>query len=154
MTDLLSNDRGLERIPIRDGELLFQADVFPESQASKLLITLINETPWRQEELSLWGNARRQPRLIAWYGDQNHTYSYSGITLQPIKWTPVLNEVRTRVEQALPMHHFNSVLLNYYRNGRDSMGFHSDNERELGLRPTIASISLGETRTFVCTPSA
>ena len=109
---------------------------------------LTNETPWRQEEIVVWGKRHLQPRLIAWYGDAERTYSYSGIKLTPLPWTPLLLGLRTAVE-AVAATDFNSVLLNYYRNERDSMGFHSDDEPELGPCPVIASLSVGDRRQFV-----
>ena len=109
---------------------------------------MIDETPWRSESVTVWGKTFQQPRLIAWYGDEGQRYSYSGIGLEPLPWTSTLLGVRA-VVQAVSDEQFNSVLLNYYRNHRDSMGFHSDDERELGPAPTIASLSLGATRTFV-----
>jgi len=96
----------------------------------------------------LWGKQYLQPRLTAWFGDEGCTYTYSGIRLEPLPWTKVLFDLKREVESiaAAP---FNSVLLNYYRNERDSMGLHSDDEPELGRNPVIASVSLGAERTFV-----
>jgi len=113
-----------------------------------ILQRLISETPWRQESVTVWGKRHLQPRLVAWYGDPKRSYTYSGITLTPLDWTPLLLSLRSAVEQAAQAT-FNSVLLNYYRDNNDSMGFHSDDEPELGPSPVIASLSVGETRTFV-----
>ncbi len=96
----------------------------------------------------IYGKKFMQPRLIAWYGDMDQSYSYSGINLQPLPWTPTLLEVREKVEE-MSAEKFNTVLLNFYRDHRDSMGFHSDDEKELGPTPVIASLSLGATRTFI-----
>jgi alkylated DNA repair dioxygenase AlkB len=120
-------------LPLPDGELKAQ---------------LIAETPWRQEEIVLWGKRHLQPRLVAWYGDEGCTYTYSGIRFTPLSWTDLLMEVKESVEAACEAR-FNSVLLNYYRDHRDSMGFHSDDEPELGRNPVIASLSLGEEREFI-----
>ncbi|MCY1541266.1 2OG-Fe(II) oxygenase superfamily protein [compost metagenome] len=87
------------------------------------------------------------PRLVAWYGDPEAGYRYSGLTHQPLPWTPLLAQIRTRVEKAVGQR-LNGVLLNYYRDGQDSMGWHSDDEVELGVNPLIASLSLGGTRRF------
>lgn len=103
--------------------------------------------PWRQEYLRLFGQLRAQPRLTAWYGDPGTAYTYSGLHLQPQPWLPSLQALRHRVVQAVGQP-FNSVLLNYYRDGRDSMGWHSDDEAALGPAPVIASVSLGATRRF------
>ncbi|MDH3537197.1 MAG: alpha-ketoglutarate-dependent dioxygenase AlkB, partial [Gammaproteobacteria bacterium] len=112
----------------------------------RLLQQLIEETDWRQERITVYGKPYLQPRLSAWYGDL--AYSYSGIRLEPSPWTPTLRQIRKRIE-ALTRLRFNSVLLNYYRDENDGMGMHSDDERELGPRPAIASISFGEERDFI-----
>ncbi len=116
--------------------------------AGAILQQLIDQTPWRAEQIVLWGKRYLQPRLIAWYGDSGQRYAYSGIRLEPLPWTETLAHLKYVVEEAAGAS-FNSVLLNYYRNERDSMGFHSDDEPELGPRPVIASLSLGEQRTFI-----
>jgi len=103
-------------------------------------------TPWSQQQITVYGKHYLQPRLSAWYGDLN--YSYSGITMEPLPWTQTLLQIKSRVETLLQQD-FNSVLLNLYRDHNDSMGMHSDNERELGEWPVIASLSLGEERTFL-----
>lgn len=114
-------------------------------RADEVLLALIESTPWRAEDVVVWGKHYQQPRLTAWYGDDGCTYAYSGIAMQPLPWTSLLRELRSVVENACSAR-FNSVLLNYYRDQRDSMGMHSDDESELGQRPTIASLSLGEER--------
>lgn len=148
MSDLFGNERSPERLKVPDADLRLYRD-FPLSQPpAALLRTLISETPWRQEEITVWGKRHLQPRLIAWYGDRGQTYAYSGIKLDPLPWTELLLTMKREIELELGSR-FNSVLLNYYRSGLDSMGFHSDDEPELGPEPTIASLSLGEPRTFV-----
>ncbi len=109
---------------------------------------LIDEVPWRAENVVVWGKSYPQPRLIAWYGDEGRSYQYSGVRLNPAPWTESLLLVKRKVERAAGVE-FNSVLLNYYRDNRDSMGFHSDDEKELGEQPIIASISLGQERVFI-----
>ncbi|WP_328700939.1 alpha-ketoglutarate-dependent dioxygenase AlkB family protein [Aquariibacter albus] len=126
--------------------LLLQQLALPRP-ASLLLSELIRDTPWRSEHITVWGKKHLQPRLVAWYGDEGRNYTYSGISMNPLPWTTTLLELRALVESTCD-ERFNSVLLNYYRDGRDSMGFHSDDEPELGPRPTIASLSLGESRIF------
>lgn len=108
----------------------------------------IERIPWRTEVITLYGQQYQQPRLTAWFGDPGARYTYSGLALEPLAWTDLLANVRRRVE-ALAEASFNSVLMNYYRDHRDSMGMHSDDEPELGRNPVIASLSLGEQRTFV-----
>ena len=106
---------------------------------------LVQNTKWREESITLFGKSYLQPRLFAWYGDQNAQYCYSGLTLQPAPWTSELSALRDRLSAHCSTA-FNSVLLNYYRDHRDSMGMHADDEPELGSSPVIASLSLGETR--------
>ncbi len=109
---------------------------------------LIERVPWRNDEIVVWGKKHRQPRLSAWYGDKDCSYTYSGIRLEPIPWSAALLEIKRQVER-LTQTTFNGALLNFYRDQRDSMGFHSDDEPELGPQPVIASLSLGERRTFI-----
>jgi alkylated DNA repair dioxygenase AlkB len=144
--DLFSSDTGLLPIPIEDGELALLSQLpFPVSNA-EVLARLIAETPWRAETVVVYGKRYLQPRLTAWYGEAS--YTYSGLTLQPLPLTPLLAALRAAVEQATG-HRYNSVLLNYYRDGQDSMGMHSDDEPELGPAPVIASLSFGAARGFV-----
>lgn len=131
-----------------DAEVYYLSDLELGRSHNAVLGELIADVPWRQEEISVWGKVYRQPRLIAWYGDRGSNYIYSGLRLIPLAWTDLLSEIRRRVESVAATA-FNSVLLNYYRDNRDSMGFHSDDEPELGERPVIASLSLGEERTFI-----
>ena len=114
----------------------------------QVLQRVIAEIPWRAEGVTVYGRRVLQPRLTAWYGDAGANYAYSGIQLQPRPWTPLLLDIKTRIEAAVGVT-FNSVLLNYYRDHNDSIGFHCDDEPELGERPQIASLSLGEERLFV-----
>jgi alkylated DNA repair dioxygenase AlkB len=100
-----------------------------------------------QEDITVFGKTHPQPRLVAWHGDPGASYTYSGIHHEPVPWTPLLQGLREKVED-ISQHHFNSVLLNYYRDGRDSMGLHADDEPELGRDPVIASLSLGEQRSL------
>jgi alkylated DNA repair dioxygenase AlkB len=105
------------------------------------------ETPWSQERIRMFGRESPVPRLVAWFADPGCHYSYSGISHRAAPWTPLLREIKAGVEQRVGTR-FNSVLLNYYRTGQDSMGWHADDERELGKAPVIASVSLGATRTL------
>ena len=146
-SDLFASDSSFERLPLQDAEVLLLRLLELPRPAAMLLSELIRDTPWRSEEVTVWGKRHLQPRLIAWYGDEGRNYTYSGISMNPLPWTHTLSELRTLVESKCDAV-FNSVLLNYYRDGRDSMGFHSDDEPELGVRPTIASLSLGQSRLF------
>ena len=142
---------GFERIQLEGADVQIWIDYLPRDSSNDLMRELIKVTPWRVEEVVVWGKRHPQPRLTAWYGDPGKTYTYSGIALHPLPWSPLLKRVRMEVEEACG-ERFNSVLLNYYRNERDSMGLHSDNEPELGPRPIIASLSVGEERVFSFKP--
>jgi alkylated DNA repair dioxygenase AlkB len=147
-TDLVSVHEGLQSVAIQDAELYYLRHL-PLAQAPHLVMRhLIDEVPWRAESIVVWGKTYPQPRLIAWYGDNGMSYTYSGIRLEPLPWTQTLSDIKRRVE-AVARTDFNSVLLNYYRDHRDSMGLHSDDEPELGEQPILASLSLGEERTFI-----
>lgn len=146
--DLFSLEDEFRAVDVADAEVLFQENFDVGRPPSQLLAELIRETPWRSEQIVVWGKSHPQPRLVAWFGDSGKGYVYSGIRLTPLPWTPTLSDIKGKVETRVGVS-FNSVLLNYYRNERDSMGFHSDDEPELGLRPTIASLSFGEMRTFI-----
>ncbi|WP_322405271.1 alpha-ketoglutarate-dependent dioxygenase AlkB family protein [Massilia luteola] len=113
---------------------------------AEILARLLDETPWRADTVVVYGKRYLQPRLTAWYGEAS--YTYSGLTLQPLPLTPLLAQLRAAVEHVTGQR-YNSVLLNYYRDGADSMGMHSDDEPELGPQPVIASLSYGATRTFL-----
>jgi alkylated DNA repair dioxygenase AlkB len=119
----------------------------PVLEADRLFQTLLEETHWQQDSIKIQGRSIPLPRLTAWYGDRNATYTYSGITLLPHPWTPTLLTLKSRLETLTPTR-FNSVLLNLYRDGRDSVAWHSDDEAELGNEPAIGSVSLGATRRF------
>ena len=146
--DLFSVHEGLEPIPMPDAEVYYLRHLPLAETPDIVMHHLIDEVPWRAEKIVIWGRTYPQPRLIAWYGDVGKNYTYSGITLSPLSWTQTLLDIKSRVEEAARTD-FNSVLLNYYRGHRDSMGLHSDDEPELGERPILASLSLGEERTFI-----
>jgi len=130
-----------------DADVCFAAAFYGPTQTSQYMDALLREIAWRQETIVLWGKVHLQPRLSAWYGDAGCVYSYSGRTFEPHPWSDTLLRIKEDIEQATA-HRFNSVLLNLYRDEHDSMGWHSDDESELGPEPVIASLSLGATRTF------
>lgn len=146
MNDLFTSDRALP-IKLPDADMVLYANQDWGMPTAALQHQLIAATPWRSESITLFGKTYPQPRLIAWYADPELDYSYSGTRLETLPWTPLLIDLKQRVEQ-LTGHGFNSVLLNYYRDGADSMGMHADDEPELGPQPVIASLSLGESRIF------
>ncbi len=138
----------VEQLVFQDGEGVLYRQAFAPVESARLFAALHRETAWQQPVIVLYGRSINSPRLSAWHGDPDAVYRYSGLRLEPMPWTPTLLDVRERVE-ALAVARFNSVLLNLYRDGQDSMGWHSDDEPELGRNPVIASISLGAARRFL-----
>jgi alkylated DNA repair dioxygenase AlkB len=139
---------GMQQLPMVEADISLCQQINLGQCYNELLRELIDNTTWRQEQVTLFGRTYPQPRLSAWYGDKKLKYSYSGITLEARPWSQVLLDLKSRVEM-LVGDQFNSLLLNYYRDHRDAMGMHSDDETELGKQPVIASLSLGEERTFL-----
>ena len=127
--------------------MYFYEDFLTKEQAGNLFNDLLNNLGWTEESINMFGKTILVPRLVCWYGDKTATYRYSGITHNPLPWTRSLRDIKSKVETATKQT-FNSVLGNLYRNENDSMGWHSDNEKELGDEPFIASLSLGEERIF------
>ena len=112
-----------------------------------MLGELVEQTQWRQESIKIYGKEYDQPRAVALYGDSGNRYDYSGLTLHPLPWTDLLREIKRRIEDCTEAR-FNAVFLNLYRHHNDSMGFHSDDEKELGKNPVIASLTFGAMRVF------
>ena len=135
------------RLELADADVRLWASAFPDTEASELFDELLTGIAWRQEEVLIFGQRRLVPRLVAWHGDPQAEYSYSGTPHLPSPWTPPLERIRTRIS-SLTGYDFNGVLLNRYRDGRDGMGWHADDEPELGRDPVIASVSLGASRRF------
>ncbi len=146
--DLFAPSGDFEHLALPDADLAYLRHLPLPAAPEVLLARLLAEVPWCAEQIVLWGRRVAQPRLTAWYGDPQRDYRYAGLHLEPLPWTPLLQQIRRVVEEAASTE-FNSVLLNLYRNERDSVGLHSDDEPELGKRPVIASLSLGETRSLV-----
>lgn len=134
-------------IELPDASLMFDPNFLPRPEADRLLSVLQEKIPWRQDEIRIFGKTYLQPRLTALYGNNGNSYSYSGITMEPKPFIPELGSLKAMVEQSSGAV-FTTCLLNLYRNGNDSNGWHADDEKELGPNPVIASVSLGETRTF------
>ena len=137
----------VSHIDMPDGDVRLYAALFSPSEATQLLELLQRDIQWQQETIRLYGQVHKQPRLTALYGDPGITYRYSGITIESTPWIPALLHIKTRTEQVSKAR-FNSVLLNRYRDGQDSMGWHADDEPELGRNPVIGSVSLGQSRTL------
>lgn len=136
-----------EVLTLPDGEVIVYRNLFDELESNKLFKELLSSIKWRQDKMKIFGKEVDLPRLTAWYGDDDKSYTYSGIPMNPESWTPILLSIKERIEQVAEVE-FNSVLVNLYRNGKDSVSWHSDDEPELGTNPIIGSISFGETRRF------
>lgn len=129
-------------------ELLEYTERFlPDDEASQLEELLIRNAPWKQRTQKMYDKTVLTPRLTAWYGEENRTYKMSGNDFNVNPWLPELLSLKQKIEQTSG-HKFNSVLLNLYRDGNDSVAWHRDKDSELGKRPVIASISLGQVRNF------
>lgn len=137
----------LERLPLDDGELEFAAGWLPVGEADALLATLIERIPWETHRIKLFGKEHDSPRRSCWIGDPGTSYVYSRVRFEPHPWPDALLSLRARISETAGVA-MNSVLANLYRDGRDAMGWHSDDEPELGPQPVIASLSLGATRRF------
>lgn len=136
-------------VPIpKDGSVFITKQIQFSKSMDDIFLELKLETLWCQNSINMYGKDILEPRLTAWYGDPHAVYTYSGIKNIPLSWTDTLFNMKQVLEQEIGTE-FNSVLLNYYRNGNDYMGFHSDDELELGLNPVIASVSLGSARKFL-----
>ena len=138
-------------VPWDTPDFRYRPDFIEPAEADRLFELLWRDLAWERREIVLFGRRLMQPRLVAWYGDPGATYRYSGQTLQPRPWHRGLCSLRERIEARTGCT-FNAVLANGYRDGNDSMGWHSDDEPELGPRPCIASLSLGAERVFLLRP--
>lgn len=137
----------MKNILFKDGEALYLPHFFSTEESDAFLQKLLTEIKWEQTPIKVFGKEVMQPRLTAWYGDSDKTYRYSGTTMHPFHWTETLLTIKSRIEPLANVS-FTSVLLNLYRDEKDSMGWHRDNEKELGPNPVIASLSLGAVRQF------
>ncbi|MBF7071897.1 alpha-ketoglutarate-dependent dioxygenase AlkB [Glaciecola sp. MH2013] len=137
----------LQSLPLADAKVHYLENWLDESQSKYFFQSLHNSLDWSEGFIKLFGKTHKIPRLQAWYGDPGTDYAYSGETMKSLNWTHQLLKLKNLAEQ-ISGKRFNSVLANLYRDGSDGMGMHSDDEPELGHTPTIASVSLGETRRF------
>ena len=143
-TLLFDGDKNL--LPYQGEAFLFQ-QFFTKTECEVYFEELLNGIEWNQEPIKIFSKEVMQPRLTAWYGDSNKPYTYSGITMKPLRFTPALLAIKEKIEPLAKVK-FTSALLNLYRDGKDSMGWHRDNEKELGTNPVIGSVSFGAARTF------
>lgn len=130
-----------------DAQVSYVPSFIGFEEANELFDKLINDINWQQDDIVVFGKKFQQPRLTALYGNDGKSYSYSSLTMFPNKWNSLLIYIKEKVEEFMNVK-FTTVLLNYYRDGNDSNGWHADNEKELGKNPIIASISFGAKRVF------
>ncbi len=145
MNSLFPKDKITFDVP--DAEIEYFPNFFNAQKADEFFEKLKNEIPWQQDNITVFGKTYPQPRLTALFGNEGKPYGYSSIVMQPNAWNPLLMFIKSEIEEVCP-ENFTTVLLNYYRDGKDSNGWHADNERELGRNPVIASLSFGAERSF------
>lgn len=135
------------KLALPDANITYYSSFFSPKESSEYFQILLNEIEWQEDDIKVFGKTYKQPRLTALYGMNNASYRYSGITMFPKPFNSILKEIKTKIEEITEIK-FTTVLLNFYRDGSDSNGWHSDDEKELGENPVIVSISLGAERTF------
>lgn len=134
-------------LPLPDALFEFYPNFFSKEEADILFEKLLNETPWQQDDITIFGKKIAQPRLTCLFGNEGKPYSYSGLTMNPHPWNMTMMFIKDKIAQ-ISEQNFTTVLANLYRNEKDSNGWHADNEKELGRNPIIASVSFGEERKF------
>ncbi|MDW5289913.1 alpha-ketoglutarate-dependent dioxygenase AlkB family protein [Formosa sp. PL04] len=134
-------------LKMKDAEVIYFPSFFSPFEADQYYNSLLKSINWQQDDITLFGKTFQQPRLTALYANNNKSYSYSGISMNPHSFTKTLAGIKTKVETETK-HKFTTCLCNLYRDGQDSNGWHADNEKELGLNPIIASVSFGAERIF------
>ena len=137
-------------LPLGNGrfsDIVFWPNWLGQSDADELLETAINKTPWRKDVINIMGKQIPIPRLQNWFGDPNTSYTYSRIRLQAVVFPGWMEQLRVNVERETEKP-FNRALVNYYRDGKDSVDWHADDEASLGFEPLIASVSVGAERVF------
>ena len=135
------------KLQLPDSDITYFSNFLDYENASTCFELLKSSIPWRQDEIRVYGKIYPQPRLTALYGNNNRSYSYSGITMQPLPFSETILDLKIKLSEVTPVN-FTSCLINLYRDGKDSNGWHSDDEKELGQNPVIASVSLGQERYF------
>jgi len=143
--DLFSNQKTILELP--DAEITYIADFLKADETRNLFEHLKHKTKWQHDDITIFGKTHKQPRLTALHAETNKTYTYSNVTMHPEPMSSELLNIKKKIE-IIAKSEFNSVLLNLYRDGKDSNGWHADNEKELGTNPIIASLSLGAARVF------
>ncbi len=143
-----------KEINLKNAKVFYCENFWMKEEADNIFKILQEELLWQQGEIKIFGKNILEPRLTAWYGDVGKAYTYSGVKREPLAWHPILKKIKTDIESSTEnlknlSLELNSVLCNYYRDGNDSMGYHADNEKELGVNPTIVSVNFGESRRFL-----
>lgn len=147
--DLLgASEPAWEVLTLPDGEARLLHGFIKDPEAALLFRALRDRVAWRQDTIVVYGREHPLPRLQQWYGDEGLTYTWSGISMSPEPWSAELRGLKNRVD-VVSKNVFNTVLLNFYRDGKDAVAWHTDDEPELGPEPIIASVSLGAERDFV-----
>ena len=147
MLELFATENTPWKPDLPDAELLYYSNFWTPANAETLFSILEEQTPWQHDPITVFGKTYMQPRLTALYGKSTQAYTYSGIEMHPHPMTTTLHKILEQIK-TVDAHPYNTVLLNMYRDGKDSNGWHADNEKELGPHPRIASVSLGESRYF------
>ncbi|MDT0554380.1 alpha-ketoglutarate-dependent dioxygenase AlkB family protein [Patiriisocius hiemis] len=147
--DLFSSEieTSIKNYQLKDAAINYYDSFFSEKEANSFYSHFSNETDWQEDTITVFGKTYKQPRLTALYALNKKPYSYSGITMHPKPFTQELIKIKSKIETVIDVN-FTTVLLNLYRDGNDSNGWHSDDEKELGKNPIIASVSFGATRQF------
>ncbi|MBF6639946.1 alpha-ketoglutarate-dependent dioxygenase AlkB [Flavobacterium sp. J49] len=145
MNTLFPKEKIIFNVP--DAEIEYYPNFFETDRSNELFAKLKANIPWQQDHITVFGKTHPQPRLTALFGNEGKPYGYSNIIMQPHPWNPLLMFIKEEIETVC-LENFTTVLLNYYRDGKDSNGWHADNERELGRNPVIASVSFGSERSF------
>ncbi len=130
-----------------DADIIYYPHFLNKEEADAIFEQLTADIPWQQDEIRVFGKVHPQPRLTALFGNEGKSYSYSNIKMQPLPWNSILKKIKSQIETVIETD-FTTVLVNLYRDGKDSNGWHADNEKELGKNPIIASVSFGSERVF------
>lgn len=147
MNSLFQNSSEPIHFDLKEADIIYYPNFYSFLEANSIFEKLLNEIPWQQDDIKVYGKVYAQPRLTALFGNDGKPYSYSNIKMQPHPWNLILQKMKFQIENVIA-ENFTTVLLNLYRNGKDSNGWHADNEKELGTNPVIASLSFGEERYF------
>ncbi|MEP3836231.1 MAG: alpha-ketoglutarate-dependent dioxygenase AlkB [Algibacter sp.] len=139
--------KSIINLNLKDAEIAYYPEFFNTIEANRYFESLLNEIKWQQDSITIYGKTYLQPRLTSFYANNTNTYKYSNITMQPHPFNGDLLLIKSKIETQLKVK-FTSCLANLYRDGKDSNGWHADNEKELGKNPIIASVSFGAERYF------